>query len=178
MGIHVAYMSLVNVNKAGVVVNKNLSSTTINEVIKCATEIRVMQDANLPNTSGYPTIADYLTAEVADGYSLLHMSQTIIVTDSCVTDVLDAPLEALGDELISDLSSAVGLTVPDGAEYAWIQANGNNVRLRDSGVPTSTNGVVLIADSQPLFYSASLSTVQFIEVAASASLFVSYYKRR
>ena len=92
-------------------------------------------------------------------------------------NTLDQPLMPVGDETITGLSTAKGLTPPGDAIYAWIQAQGTDVRLRDSGDdPTPTVGILLAAGSAPIFYSGRLSNVRLIEVSASATVFVSYYK--
>lgn len=96
---------------------------------------------------------------------------------SGLVQTIDSPLEPLGDQLIADVSAAVGLTVPDGAKYAWLQAQDQNLRLRDSGNnPTASNGILLTADGPPVFYSGDLTKVKVIEVTATGALFVSYYK--
>ena len=89
----------------------------------------------------------------------------------------DQPLKPVGDETISGLDTVKTLTPPADAIYAWIQAKGQDVRLRDSGAnPDANTGMLLTADSPPVFYSGDLAAVKLIEVAASASVFVSYYK--
>ena len=89
----------------------------------------------------------------------------------------DHPLKPVGDETITGLSSAKSLTPPTGAIYAWLQAQGKDVRLRDSGAnPTASAGMLLTADGPPVFYSGDLAAVKLIETSASATVFVSYYK--
>jgi len=53
---------------------------TISEAIVSTTEIRVMEDTDNPNTSGYPTVKDYLTLESGDGFKFAHMDQTYLIT--------------------------------------------------------------------------------------------------
>lgn len=89
--------------------------------------------------------------------------------------VRDAVLEPKGYEQITDLSSAVSLTVPTGAKVARIQTLTQAVRWRDDGTaPTGTVGMQLAAGSD-LWYIGKLSAFQAIEVAGSAELNVSYY---
>ena len=93
------------------------------------------------------------------------------------TSTYDHPLKPVGDETITGLSSAKSLTPPADAIYAWLQAQGKDVRLRDSGEnPTASVGMLLTADGPPVFYSGDLAAVKLIEVSASATVFVSYYK--
>lgn len=89
----------------------------------------------------------------------------------------------MGYQQISDLSSAVGLTVPVlspggsnvKANFALIIAETQNVRWRDDGTnPTSSVGMLLVA-GVPLQYDGDLSKIKFIEVTASAKLNISYY---
>lgn len=47
-----------------------------------STEHRVLPDAAIPNSAGYPTIPAYIALEVAAGFRLAHMDQTYIVTQS------------------------------------------------------------------------------------------------
>lgn len=73
------------------------------------------------------------------------------------------------------LASAVGLTVPAGAQAAIIQVNTQNVRWRDDGTnPTSTVGMRLRSGSEFL-YTGELSKIKFIREASGAILNVSYY---
>lgn len=82
---------------------------------------------------------------------------------------------ALGYEQITDLSSAVGLTVPDGADRALIQAVTQDVRWRDDGTsPTASVGMVLAADTM-LEYAGDLSTFEAIETSASSEVNVTYF---
>jgi hypothetical protein len=89
----------------------------------------------------------------------------------------------MGYQPITDLSSAVGLTVPvrtpDGmstkANFALIVAETQNVRWRDDGTdPTASVGMLLVA-GVPFQYDGDLSRIKFIETTASAKLNISYY---
>lgn len=91
----------------------------------------------------------------------------------------------LGYRQITDLSSAVGLTLtlpvttPDGLtcrpSFALITPETQNVRWRDDGVdPTASVGMPLAA-GVTLQYDGDLSKIKFIEQTASAKLNISYY---
>jgi hypothetical protein len=68
------------------------------------------------------------------------------------------------------------LTVPTNARIALIQCEGQAVRWRDDGAnPTAAVGMRLLVD-QDMVYSATLSSLRFIEVTAGATLNVSYYR--
>lgn len=80
-----------------------------------------------------------------------------------------------GYQQITSLVAAAGLTVPSGAILAIIQCESQNVRWRDDGTdPTATVGMDLATD-ETFIYTGDLSTIKFIEKAASAKLNISYY---
>lgn len=85
-------------------------------------------------------------------------------------------LAAIGYQQIVNVSASVGLTVPVRARVALIQAETRSVRWRDDGVaPTASIGMVL-NEGATLMYDGALSSIRFIEIAASAKLNVSYYE--
>lgn len=87
----------------------------------------------------------------------------------------DAVITPEGYEQITSLAAAASLTPPAGADRAFIQALTQNVRWRDDGTsPTATVGIQL-ANGEEMWYSGDLTTIEFIEEAASAELNVSYY---
>lgn len=87
--------------------------------------------------------------------------------------------KSLGYQQVTDLTAAVGLTVPAGADLALLQVTGQNVRWRDDGTnPTTTVGMVLTAAGDPYPYSGDLTKIKFIEVSASAVLNVTYLGAR
>lgn len=91
--------------------------------------------------------------------------------------VKDTTLAPLGDQQITSLSAAVGLTVPKQATFALLQAETQNVRWRDSGSdPTAAVGQIIYAGDIGFWYNGDLTAIKFIEVAGSAKLNVSYYK--
>lgn len=82
---------------------------------------------------------------------------------------------SLGYQQITSLSSATGLTIPEGTTYAIIQAEAQGVRWRDDGTdPTSSVGMKLPADAE-LQYSGQFARIKFIELTASAALNITYY---
>jgi hypothetical protein len=89
----------------------------------------------------------------------------------------------LGYQQITDLSSAVGLTIPtvdvagnkQQPTRAFIVAEGNDIRWRDDGtVPTASVGMILIRNNV-LSYDGDLSKIRFIQSGSGAKLNVSYY---
>lgn len=84
--------------------------------------------------------------------------------------------KSLGYQQVTNLTAAVGLTVPAGAGLALLQVTGQNVRWRDDGTdPTTTVGMVLTAAGDPYPFSGDLSKIKFIESSATAVLNVAYY---
>lgn len=90
--------------------------------------------------------------------------------------VAPANLNPKGYQQITSLSSAAALTVPVGAEVAYLQAETQNVRWRDDGTnPTGSVGIILYDGAAPTPYTGDLTALKFIEVTSSAKLNVSYY---
>ncbi len=92
--------------------------------------------------------------------------------------VADAFRDPIGYEQITGLSAVKGLTAAtyEGASYAVIQAEDQNVRWRDDGTnPTTSVGMILAAE-QSIAYFGDLSAIKIIEETASAKLNVSYYR--
>ena len=83
-----------------------------------------------------------------------------------------------GHQQITDLSSAVGLTVPAGSQFAIIRAEGQNVRWRDDATdPTASVGFPLnTGDALPFTYQGNLSAIKFIETTSGQRYDVAYYK--
>lgn len=92
--------------------------------------------------------------------------------------VTEATLQPCGYQQLDTaaLASAVGLTVPQDARLAIVQAEGEAVRWRDDGTdPTGTVGM-LLADGMDLPYAGALGSIKFIRVQAGAILNVAYYR--
>lgn len=89
--------------------------------------------------------------------------------------VVDANLKPLGYQQVTSLSSAAGLTVPNGTILALIIPESQSVRWRDDGTnPTASVGMLLAAGAT-LSYTGDMLSIKFIEVTASAKLNISYY---
>lgn len=78
MAVHVATLTMVNVDRTGNIVIKD--EATCMQVAQSSSEIRVMPDDAIPNTTGYPTVKQYLELEDADSYELRHLDQTYVIT--------------------------------------------------------------------------------------------------
>lgn len=81
----------------------------------------------------------------------------------------------LGYQQITSLSSAAGLTPPQGATLALIVPESQNVRWRDDGTnPTASVGMPIFVGAS-LSYDGDFNKIKFIEEAASAKINVSFY---
>ena len=88
---------------------------------------------------------------------------------------LKSTTNCLGYQQITDLSSAIGLTVPAGTTRAVSVAETQPVRWRDDGTnPTASVGMPL-AVAAVLSYDGDLKRIKFIQTTATATLNVSYY---
>lgn len=81
----------------------------------------------------------------------------------------------LGYQQITSLSSATGLTPPQGATLALIVPETQNVRWRDDGTnPTASVGMPIFVGAS-LSYDGDFNKIKFIEESASAKINVSFY---
>ena len=81
-----------------------------------------------------------------------------------------------GFQSITDLSVAVGLTVPSGSTTTIVNVETSSVRWRDDGVaPTATVGMLLLP-GQTLIYNGNLSAIQFIDVTSGAAIVANFYQ--
>lgn len=76
--IHVARIGVFNVDRNGQRIDK--STTTLRGSLQTSIDHLIIEDSNIPNTAGNPTIKQYLELEAADGYVANHISQNLIVT--------------------------------------------------------------------------------------------------
>ena len=53
---------------------------TVSDTMNYSEDYYVLPNPAVSNSLGYPTIAAYIIAEVANGYMFAHMDQTIIIT--------------------------------------------------------------------------------------------------
>jgi hypothetical protein len=77
MAIHVVFTRPMQVLN-GQVIDKN--NATNAEVMKADMDMRVMPDTDSPNSADSPSIKDYLVAEDTAGFIIVHMDNTMIVT--------------------------------------------------------------------------------------------------
>lgn len=89
-------------------------------------------------------------------------------------------MDSLGYTQVTNLTAAVGVgTIPAGTETVLLQCTGQNVRYRDDGTnPTAAIGMVLVALTLYSFTVAQISSMKFIETAATGVLNITFYGRR
>lgn len=87
IGVHVAQLVMRPVTPAGTVLDK--TTATLGQMTDASTELRVLADAAIPNSTNYPAPKSYIEAEARDGYVVNHFSQNYIITYKA-TDVNSA----------------------------------------------------------------------------------------
>lgn len=108
---------------------------------------------------------------------------TVFGQDHAAVAAAQYQAQPLGYQQITMNASALTLTVPTGARWAIITAEGtaaDTVRWRDDGTaPTSTVGMPIAVPanglSSTIIFATDLTALQFIG-AATSKLDISYYK--
>jgi hypothetical protein len=81
----------------------------------------------------------------------------------------------MGYQALAVSSSAVALTIPNGARIVYLYVEGNDIRWRDDGTnPTTSVGSPLTADTD-LIYDSNLTKIRFIAQASDATVHCTYY---
>lgn len=80
IGVHVARVGIFSVDATGNILRKDDADVTIKQQLSSSMEHLVIEDAAIPNSTGNPTVAEYIKLEAADDYVLTHIDQTMILT--------------------------------------------------------------------------------------------------
>jgi hypothetical protein len=89
---------------------------------------------------------------------------------------INMPLDAVGYQQITGMTTSTSLVVPQSSTFAIIQAEAQNVRWRpDAIAPTATVGMILFAGDD-MIYTSDLQKFRVIEMVSGAKLNVSYFK--
>lgn len=92
--------------------------------------------------------------------------------------LIDAKIEPISYQQITDLSTPKALSVPSRANYALIQAYNGPVRWLDTGsVPTDSFGMRL-SSGRDMWYTGDLGKLLFIDEVGGAELNITYYKNQ
>ena len=113
MQVHVARVGIFNVDSLGNRIDKSNPNTSINQLKATRQEALVIADSN-SNTTGYPTIKSYIEAEAQDGYELLYMDSSFIVTGIPVSPVLSSgekvvTTSAFGEQMAVEPTAVIQL---------------------------------------------------------------------
>lgn len=100
MAIHNVSVNLININPiTRQAIDKN--TATIKEMLNSQLEMRVMPNPSIPNSSGYPTLQEYIALEEDDGFFLVEGNHvtTVIITQEVVgrRQVIDNNLDNVVD---------------------------------------------------------------------------------
>lgn len=78
---HVAELGLFQVNSLTGEVIPPGSPLPIKGLASFSTEFRLIEDSEIPNTIGHPTIKEYLRREAEDDFEFRYIDQTNVVTE-------------------------------------------------------------------------------------------------
>lgn len=108
MSVHTVRVGIFNVDAYGNRINKDNITTSINQLKYSRQDALVIPDAAIYNSANYPTIKAYIDAEAADGYELLYMDVSFIITGTPVGGSKDNPINADISGLPDGISDAFG----------------------------------------------------------------------
>ena len=80
IGVHFVRLGLFTVDINGARIDKSGLGASINTMKSTSMEFLVIPDSSIPNSSGYPTMKEYIQLEAADDYVVNHIDQSIIIT--------------------------------------------------------------------------------------------------
>jgi len=80
IGVHFVRLGLFTVDINGARIDKSGLGASTNTMKSTSMEFLVIPDASVPNSSGYPTMKEYIKQEADDNYVVSHIDQSIIIT--------------------------------------------------------------------------------------------------
>jgi hypothetical protein len=139
--------------------------------------------ASFTATAGSPNASQLVVTSVT-GYIRTGqiVAGTGITAGTTVVSQVSGTTGGAGTYLLSatNTASSASLTsggIPPGATMAYLDAETNNVRWRDDGAaPTASVGSLIVAGQPGIFYTGTLSAMQFIAASGSPLLNVSFYR--
>lgn len=78
--VHVVSVAPFTVDAENNRIDKNDPTVQINVLKNTRIEHLIIPDSQIPNSSGYPTIKEYLELEAVSGYELRHLDQSFVIT--------------------------------------------------------------------------------------------------
>ena len=80
VNMHYADLGLFTFDINGNRIDKSNGVASINALKSSHIDHLVIPNDDVPNSSGYPTLSQYLKAEAIDGFKLYHLDQTKVIT--------------------------------------------------------------------------------------------------
>jgi hypothetical protein len=122
--VHVARVGLFTVDSSGNRLDKCCPTTTINQMKDTRLEFLVIPDNSIPNSSGYPSLTNYLKAEASSGFSLQHLDQSLVITGLSQSAATNAVAITPSDT--SDLPHATRALYVGGSGTLTVMFNGTD----------------------------------------------------
>lgn len=80
IGVHFVRLGLFTVDINGARIDKSGSGASINTMKSTSMEFLVIPDASVPNSSGYPTMKNFIQLEANNNFVVNYIDQSIIIT--------------------------------------------------------------------------------------------------
>lgn len=78
--VHVARVGVFNVDATGSILKKDSPDVSIKQQLTSSIEHLIIEDPSIPNSSGNPTVSDYIKLEAADNFIMSHIDQSTVIT--------------------------------------------------------------------------------------------------
>jgi hypothetical protein len=157
-----------------------LSASQLGSAIKLSSCVR----ASFTATAGTPSTQLVVTSVA--GVILIGdqiVSGTGLTAGSKIVSQISGTPGGAGTYLLDTANTASSASVtsggiPPGATMALLQAETADIRWRDDGAaPTTAIGAIIVHGNPPLFYTGTLSALQFIALSGSPLLDVAFYRQ-
>jgi hypothetical protein len=101
LNVHIARVGIFNVDAFGSRIDKNNPNTSINQLKSTRQDALIIADTNIHNSYGYPTVKSYIEAEANDGYELLYMDASFVIT-GIPTGSIETANDSFGRSRVSE----------------------------------------------------------------------------
>jgi hypothetical protein len=156
-----------------------LSASQLGSAIKLSSCVRASFTASA-GTPATQLVVTSVTGIIKVGDQIV--SGTGITAGTVVTGQVSGTAGGAGTYTLSasntaSSASATSGGIPTGATMALLQAETADVRFRDDGAaPTTSIGAIVVHGTPPIFYTGTLSALQFIALSGSPLLDVLFYR--